>query len=502
VNFSKIDIIDVVPEDAVDHLSSLVKREKERMNGLSMSRFLARETGAGTVVSGFYRLFEGSLEFSIEILEGKSGELIESLPPISGSLENPRNLIGNICGITIGALVPKFDEDYMLPDITPPNYEAYSEFVQGMRPFNNTTSLDHFRKAIDLDPEFVLPRVGLAMIYGNQRKWSEVEEIIDYLDQRRSELSPWELMWVDYHTARFEFDLEKLLQILQQLYRLSPLTMEVNFLLGQYAYMMNRYELAVEIKSKIEPEHYEDYFKQGYWPIMWYQQFATAYHMLGKYNQELKVANGLSKFFPNSSYPIEARVYAAQGKTDKGYEIFEKLIALPLDTAHLAMLSIPLELRERGHLNAYRDIIGRIVDWARENIIGEESTGTERDQFAEILYTAERWDEAQTEYEKLAEEFPGNIKYLGRLGTLAARFGNREKAQRISEDLKNSDFPYLRRENTYWRARIAAILGEKDLALKLLRESGRAYSYYIYRNMDFESVLDYPPFRDLLKPIK
>ena len=116
---------------------------------------------------------------------------------------------------------------------------------------------------------------------------------------------------------------------------------------------------------------------------------------------------------------------------------------------------------------------------------------------------AELWDEAQFKMEELAQEYPDNIPYKGRLGTLAVRKGDREEAKRISEELKNIDRPYLRGIHTWWRACIASLLGEKDLAVSLLKESlseGQNYGVGLLRNMDFEPLRDDKTFQELLKP--
>jgi hypothetical protein len=105
--------------------------------------------------------------------------------------------------------------------------------------------------------------------------------------------------------------------------------------------------------------------------------------------------------------------------------------------------------------------------------------------------------------EELAAERPDNIDYKGYLGTLAARRGDREEALRISTELESIDRPYLFGSNTYWRARIASLLGDRERAVALLREAfaqGREYGVYLHRDMDLEPLRDYPPFQELLRP--
>ncbi len=91
----------------------------------------------------------------------------------------------------------------------------------------------------------------------------------------------------------------------------------------------------------------------------------------------------------------------------------------------------------------------------------------------------------------------------GQLGTLAARQGNRAEAERISAMLEALERPYLFGEHTYWRARIAALLGEREEAFALLRAAyAQGYKWWLpmHNEPDLESLRDYSPFRELLRP--
>ena len=96
--------------------------------------------------------------------------------------------------------------------------------------------------------------------------------------------------------------------------------------------------------------------------------------------------------------------------------------------------------------------------------------------------------------------------YLHRKGVLkgwGTRGYNREEAERLSQELKRLDRPHLYGENLYRAAGIEALLGNRDRAMDLLRESlarGHPFGLSWHRDIDLEPLWDHPPFQDLLRP--
>jgi len=72
---------------------------------------------------------------------------------------------------------------------------------------------------------------------------------------------------------------------------------------------------------------------------------------------------------------------------------------------------------------------------------------------------------------QLSVEDPDDLDYRGYLGVASARLNDLEGASRISNELAMPDGPYLWGKNTVWRARIAALLGKRGLAVELLRRA-------------------------------
>lgn len=117
---------------------------------------------------------------------------------------------------------------------------------------------------------------------------------------------------------------------------------------------------------------------------------------------------------------------------------------------------------------------------------------------------AERWKEAYSIYSTLVGEEPDDLSGRGSMGVAAARVGQIAVARRCEVFLAQVNRPYLLGEHQYQRARVLAALGEGDgavAALTLAYGQGLSWSTLgIHRDIAFDPIRDYPPFKEFIKP--
>jgi predicted Zn-dependent protease len=141
------------------------------------------------------------------------------------------------------------------------------------------------------------------------------------------------------------------------------------------------------------------------------------------------------------------------------------------------------------------------IEWLRAR--PEEEARASRSDLAQALYVAERWEEARVVYEELAAEFPRSIRFRGMVGAIAARTGDTIAAEEISaaigEMTPRRDRPS---QHLYTRARIAALLGKPDEAMRLLQNTlsgGMPYVIDLHLEMDFESLRERADYQELMR---
>ncbi|MDH5704932.1 MAG: protein kinase [Candidatus Aminicenantes bacterium] len=475
---------------------------------MAQLRDLAKETEAGTVISGSYSLTENVIRFETRIIDANKGKPIHTLEPVSGPEGSPMEVIEVLRQRIMGTLAIYFSH---IPSqarrvLQPPLFESYQEYLLGMDEFGKDYSraLTHFERSAELDPEFPAPGLRMAIIFSHQNEFAKADSMVRLADQNRDRLSLFELHLLDGFMAKLQGNYEEGLKFLRQAESLAPVDYFINYLIGFEVLRLNRPQETVETFTKIEIPEFIHNSELGAWR---FNVLAEAFHMRGEYLKELEeVTKGQDYFRDNPSFRLgRVRALAALGRIQEVLKGIDDIAATAPQTELPGpiMLVAAQELRAHGYLNEAKEIAGRAVAWYQGRTPEQEASEKQRSDLALALYVNEQWENAQKMFQDLKGEFPENIEYKGFLGRLAARLGDRKAALKISEELSGVDRPFLFGFHTYSRACIASLLGEQEQAVELLREAfsqGRPYGVYLHRDLDLEPLREFPQFQQLLWP--
>ena len=462
---------------------------------------LAEATSSRIIISGMFYTVGGDIQFQAQIIDAQENDIMVTLEPVRGSQNEPMKAINEIQKKIMGALVI---HAFPLADINmmgePPIYEAYVEYLEGTRTFgvDYERAFDHYRRAIEIDPQFMEPKFRIAVGYANMRQWAKADSIFNSIDRQARHLSAYERNYLDWFAFHLQGKNEESFALLLHIESIAPLDYVTNYLVGLHALFINRPRKTVETFSKLDFQIRWADFAAASWR---FGVLSDAYHLLGDHQKELEVTREGQKYFPNDlgRRADEVCALAALGKVEELYKVIEesKRLEQPRGSIDWILFSACLELRAHGNRAEALRIAEQLIESYEEHDSGNIA------EHANALYHAERWDESLAFYKKLAADDPQDVGYKGALGVLAARGGDQDEARRISRELEKTDQRYLFGRHTYNRACIHALLGERAVAVKLLKESfeqGQRFGIHIHRDIDLESLHDYPPFQELLTP--
>jgi len=496
-------IADVVPPNTALHIS-------RTLVGLGdpVAR-LAQETGATHAVAGTYYRSGDVIQFHAQIIDTSDDVKRRqhvAIEPVEGPYNRPGEAIDALRQRVMGAIAsiidPRIEQPAELMGHMP-SYDAYRAFIEGLEVFWRADFADsrrHFQRAIELDPDYHLPRILLIFSHRNVGAWADAEALVSELERRRGELSPYESYRLDQLIAIANGDVEAAYRATRKASSISP---EFGPVMdgAAYALQLNRPQEAIEAMKTIDTSR----VLIG-WTMYW-ERLTAARHMLGDHDEELKDALAARALYPDSLYMLftEARARAALGDVDGIQQLIDygiRLGAQPNWTAGGLLRLTGEELIAHGEADAGRETLARAITWY-QNLPPEEMEALS-ESLAFALLSAGRVEDAIPLLELLRQKYPNRYYILGALGVARALQGDREDAERIGTQLEDLNVPYSFGNTSVWQARIAAALGNKDQALVFLRRAlseGTSMDDWIHREPAFRPLLDHPPFQDLLQPI-
>jgi tetratricopeptide (TPR) repeat protein len=392
----------------------------------------------------------------------------------------------------------------------PPSLTVYQTWREGEQAFSRahwTDALERFRRAWSMDTTFLTPLVRSGWVLVILERWASLDTVLMKARQNRRSLSTHESLQIDWMEAYRQRDLEEQARIASRQAAFAPT--EWSFNGGISALRVGRFRDAVRYLTQLDLRLS---FEEGVMALMY---LARAQHLQGEFQAELETSRQARRLFPSRLAPREGdvRVLVALGRMAEADSLVANWVILPSPYIGLppvravwsssgsVLTYLALEARAHGRNEAYLDWIERSIAWHREHI----AEGADVDPMAlvQALYYAGRYEEAEDYLETLSGSDSGNVEQVGFRGVLAVRLGELDLEASLERELASLDARLLSGANLWWRARVAALLGEKRRAVELLHEAqsnGWPFNIWHHVELDFESLADYRPFQEFMAP--
>jgi len=466
---------------------------------------LADEARAGTVVSGSYYAEGDSVYVQTRITGG--GRFLETVGPVVGSLDARSELVAQLADRVAAALASVLDQEIasIEPGQPPTTYEAFEAYSEGIEAYLRgevREAAGHFERAAVADPTFHRATLWAARSYtlvgasfvGGLPLVLKADSMLAPLLESPEQLSHYERCHLDF-VMSFERwrSLAESYRAVLCMAQEAPGSDDAQRELAQQLMRLNRPAAAIQVITQLDADRGLMKKLGGYWGLV-----SSAYHMLGDHERELEAALRERQRFPENPYALRLEAYAlaALGRTDDVGAVLDSIRSLGLSPNDFGWQLIPMaeELRAHGHRDQAREVLDQWIQ-SRPEPLGP---------VAVALYNAERWEDARQLFEGMAAKVGEDAWLLSWLGPLAARRGDRAEVARITELHRSATSPFVR-GHTLFRAKIAALLGDPEEAVRLLQRWIDLGVYpdahgMVHRDIDFESLHDHPAFQEFLRP--
>jgi TolB-like protein len=493
-------MVDVVPVTTSLAASRFV-REQRSADTARVLRDLAGETRAATVISGAYYHQGDSLYLGVTITDMSSGRVLHAPQPVATARDRPTEgielLRQEVMRSAAQHLNPRLQQ-HAVHMRTPPSFEAYREFADGLERFvagDWAGAIERMMAAAAADTAFVVPLLYAGIAFANAGNYATTDSILTHLKPQRPSFTTFEGLAYDMLVAQTAGDVAAYYRAHLDAPRIAPNAL-AHYGLGLGAALNNRPAEALAVFRDIDPERGELRGWMGYWT-----QRANVEHRLGRHRDELRSARRARSLHPLDPLVAELEATALAG-LGRGRELVS-LLQRERErhpAPHALMLSAGLELLAHGDSAGAMTLLRESLEVARQ--LPAESLA-HRLFMVRATYLAGDHDEAHTLLQPSIREQPGLMALRGMAGALAARAGDVAGARAADEWLATLDRPYMHGQNTYLRARIAALLGEHDDAVRLLLESWRE-GYPTHRaahaDADLRGLHAHARFREFMRP--
>ena len=496
--------------------SEIVRQIPRFLRHLDVAVALARETGAGTVVSGNLYAFGDSLRLEMQVVDAASGTLLRALDPVAGSARNPSELVGLLGQRTVAGIAAAVDSSASgfaaaVGVGQPPSYAVYREVSRSWESYLRRDTADFFirnARAIALDSTYVPPMFMRAQALSDYQRWEALDSVVRRIEVFRETLTLSETAALEAYQADLRGDLPGKLRAVQEMVRFLPGSAEVPLLAAYEAlFSINRPREALAMLAQTDPERGLNIVFPHYW------RFRTdALHALGDYEAELEsVRQGLRQFPGHSD--LVRRLLRALAALSRIAELEGELSACDDGRGIVAHLGCRMtgiqELRTHGHQSEAHELAN--LDAARFWPAVSDTAAHLPWLAANLAYEAGRWEEARAIGERLLGRDSSDVDARGLVGVAAVRLGDRAAAEQAALWLGNLEGQHLQGSHTMWRARIRAVLGEAERAVELLRLACRQGQRIkrdrldtpmldLHTDIDFASLRGYGPLHQLMAP--
>jgi tetratricopeptide (TPR) repeat protein len=504
-------IVEVVPAGEALRLAQRVRRQADSGVVIDPALELAAHTGAGIVVSVAHCEVGDSIRFFVEITDAVRDRVLGMLEH-KGASSDPEGMIEELRDRTMSLLSTAIDAQLAAPLMAPsrvPRYAAIGDYRRGIERFM-ASDYDSagvlYLSAFDADTTLVEALLWAVFSMARTGDLRRSDSLLREVELRRDRLSKYHQAWTDSYRAWINEDMELALRYIRRASDLAPGS-SADIHRALTALIINRPRESVEAMARVDLEHG---LADG-WLQPWVTKTA-ALHELGNHSTEIEAASIARRKFPDHPYPLflEARALVGLGLPHEALARVTEMLGMPdspntVSRRYLAAAT-GAELRHHGYEPESEAALELAVRFHEPIPLYSSGRMYPNPEifYGHTLYLAERWPEAERFF---SEAGPLDAHRAGFLGLIAARRGDLDRAKEMEDWLQAH--PAERGHHLMYVARIAAVLGERARAVTFLGQAFDAGLHHPAANdppghqwldWDFESMRDYEPYRDLIRP--
>jgi len=299
-----------------------------------LARQVSRKLDADVFVFGSIKKIDQIIRLNANLVDSETEEVFKSFQ-LDGKAEEILTLTDSLTVMVRDYLIvtmlkkgiPTISNEKAFGHVSTNSPEAFRYYIEGVNIFGNRdyhNAIELFYRAIEIDPDFLAPKLWLPNSFGNQGLYEEARRWAKIVNENKDNLSRQERMRAEFIYANYFETPDDAIRSLRQMREIDNQSPMVCYLLGsqyaglgQYEKAISEYERALEIYKKwgIKPAWTPNYTALG-----------AVYQKTGQYKKERKLYKRAERDFPDDHLIIrrQAILELSDGKTKKANEYIDK----------------------------------------------------------------------------------------------------------------------------------------------------------------------------------
>ncbi len=505
---ARLDGFEIVPLTAVLASEAAESRDTVRVASERWSR-IAAELGAGVVVRGTVYREGGNVHLQVQLLETATKRIVRPVERVTVPSDSLMVGIDRLRTRVLASIAPLADSvTHLRRAVAPPTLEAYRDYVAGLQIFmrgDAREALRLYQRALDADSAWPMPRIAASIMHTNLGDVDSADLLVSSLRADRVRLGPLEAATLDMLDGLLIGDIAAAYDASVRQARIAPGSIG-HYMVAETARRLGRPLEALSVLEELDPDRGE----LREWRPFWREK-TYALHHLGRFAAEADAAREAIRRHPADllAHSYLVRALAALGDTAG--------LMLSLDALDAVTSAIGARAEARAnaltHVVRYQPTLGptvgaRFTRWFSALPVVERESPSVRLQEARVLLFLGRTREAHSALQSFGVELSPPSFVLGRIGIVAAAAGDTSGARQAVDALaaQAAALSPIQRsaswgEFTYWRAAIAAQLGEREQALELFRQArreGLSIDPRVLSEPAFAGLREWAPFQAAL----
>ena len=293
---------------------------------------LGNHSGVDFVFEGSYYLDQQSLLLKIRLVNAKTGIVEYHLPDFRTSPNDPLAAVKEATERIMGYLLNRKQIEKHIT--TPPKYEAYKIYLEGMKLYEVNDSLFRVKmnQALSLDPNYFEPYLFLAYSYyynnyNTFRSITQADSILQLLHAQELQLTDYQQSILRAAEAEIKNDTDGAHEAFQKLFDKYPDDPFVRYNAGTFALFSNHLDKAISIFSSADFDRMDFSINIDKRNLIF---LFDALHQKGEFQQILNLCD---KYLRNNrAYFYELIAHINLGNENAANRVFQKLDQMPDDS--------------------------------------------------------------------------------------------------------------------------------------------------------------------------